>query len=238
MSSERVLSGVQGAPDLEQAQRQRHRLVVLLTLVTGCADATGFIALGGAFSSVMTGNMVLLGLSAGQGDADLAVTSGAAIASYIVGVLVGASVAGRARAEDPVWPSAVTRALMMELLVFAGFIVLWELTQGHRGQGGQLGLLAVAAGALGIQSSAVQRFGQPGLSSTYLTGTLTSLIGAVAARHSFVTMVPRLQVLGALIVGASAGAVVVLHIPRASPAVLIVPLVLAIVGSKRLGRSK
>ena len=44
----------------------------MLTFLTGCADAIGFLALGGAFASVMTGNMVLLGLSAGRGDADLA----------------------------------------------------------------------------------------------------------------------------------------------------------------------
>jgi len=67
---------------------------VILTFVTGCADATGFLALGGAFSSVMTGNMVLLGLSAGTADTKLATNSGLAIASYIVGVLVGARVAG------------------------------------------------------------------------------------------------------------------------------------------------
>jgi len=40
-------------------RRRRHALVVVLTFVTGSADATGFLALGGAFSSVMTGNMVL-----------------------------------------------------------------------------------------------------------------------------------------------------------------------------------
>lgn len=70
-------------------RRRRHALVVVLTFVTGSADATGFLALGGAFSSVMTGNMVLLGLSAGTASAALAINSGSAIASYIMGVLIG-----------------------------------------------------------------------------------------------------------------------------------------------------
>ena len=74
--------------------RRRQALVVVLTFVTGSADAMGFLALGGAFSSVMTGNMVLLGLSVGRADGELAVTSAAAIGSFIVGVLVGAHLAG------------------------------------------------------------------------------------------------------------------------------------------------
>ncbi len=49
-----------GRQDLDLVRR-RHRLVVALTFITGCADATGFLAHGGAFSSVMTGNMVLPG---------------------------------------------------------------------------------------------------------------------------------------------------------------------------------
>ena len=90
--------------------------MVLLTFVTGCADATGFLALGGAFSSVMTGNLVILGVSAGTADRALAVNSGGAIASYIVGVLVGSRIAGAPRPDDPLWPRAVNRALFAELL--------------------------------------------------------------------------------------------------------------------------
>jgi len=59
------MAAVPNTPALDTLRRRRHSLVVVLTFDTGCADATGFLALGGAFSSVMTGNMVLLGLSAG-----------------------------------------------------------------------------------------------------------------------------------------------------------------------------
>jgi uncharacterized membrane protein YoaK (UPF0700 family) len=205
-------------------RRRRHALVVALTFVTGCADAMGFLSLGGAFSSVMTGNMVLLGLSAGRADLALASTSAAAIASFVVGVLVGAHIAGVAKPGDPVWPTAVNQALGLEIVVFSVLLLVWELTLGGRSEHLQLGLLMLSAAALGLQSSAIQRFGVPGLSSTYLTGTLTALIGAIAARSPRAALLPKAEVLLALMTGAAVGAVVATHVPWLSPALLVVPL--------------
>jgi len=94
--------------------------------------------------------------------------------------------------------------------------------------------LMIAASALGIQSSAIQRFGVSGLSSTYLTGTLTTLIGAVAARCPRHTLLPSAQVLTALIAGAGVGALVVEHLPWLSPISVIVPLIAVTALSTRL----
>lgn len=219
---------------LEPLRRRRHTLVVVLTLLTGCADATGFLALGGAFSSVMTGNIVLLGLSAGHAEAALAINSGAAIISYIVGVLLGAHLAGTAESSDPVWPRQVTRALTMELVILLVLLLMWEMTMGHRSHTEARALLMLSAAALGTQGSAVQRFGVPGLSSTYLTGTLTTLVGAVAARKPRHTMLPSAQVLLALMAGAAVGALVVDQAPRFSPILLIMPLLSVLVASRNL----
>jgi len=208
--------------------------VVLLTFVTGCADATGFLALGGAFSSVMTGNLVILGVSAGTADRALAVNSGGAIASYIVGVLVGSRIAGAPRPDDPLWPRAVNRALFAELLAVGVFALGWEVTLTDRPRAVELGLLLIAAAALGIQSSAVQRFGVTGLSSTYLTGTLTALIGGVAARRPPSALLPSAKVLLALIAGAVVGAVVVRHVSLVLPILLAVPLGVVIAAGRRL----
>jgi uncharacterized membrane protein YoaK (UPF0700 family) len=212
--------------------RRRQALVVVLTFVTGAADAMGFLALGGAFSSVMTGNMVLLGLSVGRADGELALTSAAAIGSFVVGVLVGAHLAGVPKKGDPVWPRAVNRALLLEAVVFAVFTVVWATTVNL-----ELGLLMMSATALGIQSSAIQRFGVPGLSSTYLTGTLTALIGAVAARSPRTVLLPKAEILLALIVGACVGAVVSGHLPLLAPALLLTPLLGVIVVAARLSHT-
>jgi uncharacterized membrane protein YoaK (UPF0700 family) len=217
--------------------RRRQALVVVLTFVTGSADAMGFLALGGAFSSVMTGNMVLLGLSVGRADGELAVTSAAAIGSFIVGVLVGAHLAGVPEKGDPVWPRAVNRALLLEAAVFTAFTVVWETTGSSRSANLELGLLMMSATALGVQSSAIQRFGVSGLSSTYLTGTLTALIGAVAARSPRAVLLPKAEILLALITGACVGAVVSGHLPMLAPALLLIPLLGVIVMSSRLSHA-
>ena len=56
----------------------------------------------------------------------------------------------------------------------------WQITGARPEGGAQLFLLAVAAMAMGLQSGVVAVMGLAGVSTTYLTGTLTSLIGSVA----------------------------------------------------------
>lgn len=160
--------------------------------------------------------------------------SGCAIASFITGVLAGARLAGSAQPDDPVWPRRVTRALILELLVFVVFVVVWVVTLPSRSDQADLGLLMLSAAALGVQSSAIQRFGVPGLSSTYLTGTLTSLIAGVAARSPWRSLRPKVHVLLALMSGAAAGALVAVHLSAWSPVLLIVPLVFVIAVSSRM----
>lgn len=194
----------------------------------------GFIALGGAFSSVMTGNMVLLGVSTGSTNAQLAISSGSAIGAYIVGVLVGARVAGGATADDEVWPVSVTRTLVIELVALVGFLVVWELTLNGRSEALQLLLLMFLAAALGMQGSAVQRFGVSGLSSTYLTGTLTTLIAGVATRQPLEVLLRHAYVLLALIVGAAVGSVVVINVEPLTPVLVVAPLAFVVAASIRL----
>ena len=229
-------SAAASADVMDQLRRRRHRLVLLLTFVTGCADAVGVIALGGAFSSVMTGNMVLLGLSAGATDAALAISAASAIGAYAVGVLLGAQVAGVPSPDDPVWPASVTRALVLELASLVGFLVAWEVTLDQRPSDlRQLVLLMVLAAALGVQGSAVQRFGVPGLSSTYLTGTLTNLIGGIAARRPYRSLAASAYLLVALVVGSAVGALLVLQAPRSAPFVIVVPMA-AVIGLSMIAR--
>jgi uncharacterized membrane protein YoaK (UPF0700 family) len=52
--------------DPSAAKRYRDILLVVLTLTTGALDAVTFVRLGKVFSSVITGNLALLGIAAGQ----------------------------------------------------------------------------------------------------------------------------------------------------------------------------
>jgi uncharacterized membrane protein YoaK (UPF0700 family) len=204
--------------------RRRDALVVALAVTTGGTDAIGFIAMGGVFASVMTGNLVLLGVSVGHRNGSLAAHVGVALGGYIFGVVAGVIVAGRPDAERSTWPARVTAALVVELALIVGLTVGWELVGGHPVGDPQLLLLGVASMAMGVQSSAVRSLADPGLSSTYLTGTLTSLVGSVAAGDGLAGQRRNLAVIAAVVVGAAVGGVLVVEVPRAAPAVAVAAL--------------
>src|SRR5262249_33433366 len=148
----------------------------------------------------------------------LALHAGAAFAGYVLGALLGARVAGKATAEQPVWPRPITMALLFELAVFAVFAVWWELAGGHPSGSATYVLCGANALGLGIPSLAVLRFGIAGLSTTYLTGPLTEPVASLVRRQ---TPLParRIAILLAVVVGAGLGALLAINVPRAAPAV-------------------
>ena len=203
---------------------RRDALVVALAVATGGMDAIGFIAMGGVFASVMTGNLVLLGVSVGHRSGSLAAHVGVALAGYIVGVVAGAIVAGRPDRGRSTWPARVTAALLVEMALIIGVTIGWELVGGHPIGDPQLLLLGMAALAMGIQSSAVRALADPGLSSTYMTATLTNLVSAVAAGRGWAGQRRNVAVIAAVLVGAAAAGVLVVEVPRAAPVVSLAAL--------------
>ncbi|MHB8379066.1 MAG: YoaK family protein [Acidimicrobiales bacterium] len=213
--------------------RKRDALVVLLTLVTGSIDAIGFTRLGGVFTSVMTGNMVLLGVAAGKGDVSLALHTGIAFLGFVVGSLVGARVAGHAHEDDEIWPRPILNALLLELSVLFVFATWWEIAAAAPAGAPEYAMLSINAVALGVQSAATLRFGISGLSTTYLTGTLTQLLAGLAKRKDPLSGRSALILL-ALIGGAGLGAFVAVDAPRFAPLVPVGVLAFVIVGSDKM----
>jgi uncharacterized membrane protein YoaK (UPF0700 family) len=215
----------------EREKRVREALMVLLAVNSGATDAIGLLCLGGAFASVMTGNMVLLGVSVFRLDSSLAVRTVAAIVYFVAGCALGTRIAGRARPDDPVWPRSVTLALQIQFLAMAVYAIGWELTGGRPGGAMQVGLLLINALALGMQSSTVARFGVSGLSTTYLTGTLTTLVIHVASGRGLRNVQCSAQILGGLIGGAALGGILAVHLPPFAPAVQLVSVAVVILMS-------
>jgi uncharacterized membrane protein YoaK (UPF0700 family) len=88
----------------------------------------------------------------------------------------------------------------------------------------------VCAFALGIQSSAVRRFGVSGLSTTYLTGTLTTLVTELSSGGRLRDLALHLGLLIALVTGAVlVGLLQGLHAGRYAPIVQILPLAAVLV---------
>ena len=200
-----------------RATRLRQSLVVTLAVVSGATDAIGLLALGGAFTSVMTGNMVLLGVSASSGNGTRAASSGFAILAFCAGAALGARLAGTPRADDRIWPRAVTVGLAAEFVFVVAYAIGWWVTGGTPGPGVALPLLLCTAVALGIQSSTVQRFGVSGMSTTYLTGTLTTVVIRLATGRGVREVWHSIEILLGLIGGAAAGTGLVLLAPLVAP---------------------
>ncbi len=234
-------SATAAAPAPESSGRMttglRQGLVVVLAVVSGATDAIGLLALGGAFTSVMTGNLVILGVSASTAEGALAIASGGAIVAFCIGAWAGARLAGSARPGDSLWPRPVTLGLAVELVLLIGYGVGWWVTGGEPGPVLTQVLLFTLSCAMGIQSSTVQRFGVNGLSTTYLTGTLTTVVMKLASGRGLREVRGSLEILAGLVAGAAAGAALLELAPMAAPVLqvgcLAAVLLIAVVATLR-----
>ncbi|WP_460463052.1 YoaK family protein, partial [Arthrobacter pigmenti] len=183
-------------------------LVIFLTLGTGALDAIAILALGEAFASVMTGNLVLAGLAAGTWSSELLAHIGSAILGYIAGGAVGSFSVNKLRRqrEHSIWPPRVTAVLSAQFLLILALALWWFVGDGDFStSSAQVTVLFMAASAMGMQSAAIRAIGVT-VSTTYMTGALTTLVESVVTRRPFsATEKAALVGLLALITGAAAG---------------------------------
>ena len=200
------------------------------TYGSGAADVASFTRLGSVFTSVMTGNIVLLGLAVAQGSLTLASHTVVSIGGYIAGVAGGTWIAhgvkepdaGSGSGEAGVLPAHVTWVLLAELTLLAGFTAGWEVSGASPAGWAQFALLATLAAAMGVQSSAVNDMGLTQVSTTYLTGTLTGLVSSLVSRGQDTPHgLRRFGVLIGLVAGASLCG---LFVATAADAVPVLPL--------------
>lgn len=136
-------------------------------------DAISYLALGRVFTANMTGNTVLLGLALVQGEVVSIQNTLVALGGFLLGGVAGAWIAYRGPREEG-WPRGVTIALGVECVLLA-------LLANERASAGAFAVL-LAALAMGIQSAAARRLDVLGVATTFVTGTLTSLVSLIA-RH-------------------------------------------------------
>src|SRR5215831_2045483 len=68
-------------------------IAITLTFASGATNVASFTGLGGVFTSVMTGNIVLSGLAVAVGSVSLVSHTAVAIAGYVAGVALGTWIA-------------------------------------------------------------------------------------------------------------------------------------------------
>lgn len=191
------------------------RLLAVLAFAAGCLDVLCVARLGGLFSSVITGNLVQLGRGVAGPDGQLIVGAAIAVGAFAVGV-AAATVALRRQA--PGWRTRTSVVGAVEVLLLAGVAVGWLEGGGHPSAGLAIVLLALASLAMGVQSAVTLSVGVPGASTTYLTGTLATYVGAVVVRpYQVGTRVADVVRLVALLAGAVAGAFLLRYAPLWTP---------------------
>jgi uncharacterized membrane protein YoaK (UPF0700 family) len=179
---------------------------LVLVVVTGFVDAIGFTRLFGVFPANQTGNIVLFGISIGDGVTGDWWRPGLAMLAFALGVAVahrgGRRIAARSRR-----PALLT----IETLALATVAVLaGDVQQRHQLHGAtEVMVLTVAALAMGLQTVLLGRVAGISVSTTFETGALVRLTETVddftAIRTTDAGRRTAL-VLAAIVVGYAAGA--------------------------------
>lgn len=146
-----------------------------LALVGGYADATGFV-LARSFTGHITGNLVLVAVSAVALQWRLTLARLAAVVAFLAGVVLSLLLARLLAAYRSSTVLAVAMALEMLLIIGAYLALAGEVRAGTEI------FVVCLAGALGLQNGAFRRAVGINVHTTYITGMITSLMVAVDAR--------------------------------------------------------
>jgi uncharacterized membrane protein YoaK (UPF0700 family) len=151
------------------------RLVVIaLSFAGGTVDATAYLGLGHVFPANMTGNTVLMMIAVARGGSTELSRAAVALGAYCVGVALGTALLRHTSR----WPRTAVITLSAEGAILALTLACWAAF----GKGAHYGLIAGAAVAMGCQSAAVRASNVGGVSTTYVTGTLTTTVARVVER--------------------------------------------------------
>lgn len=150
--------------------RTRNLLLVLLSVSAGCVDAIAFLN-AGVFPANMTGNTVVLATSLlVHGPA--ALLSGIALGSFCAGAAAGAAIV---HSGERNWSPRVT----FSLGAGAALVVAASAAMAFLGKGIEIPVIVATSMAMGMQSAAVQQLGIAGVSTVFMTGTLTAAVSRV-----------------------------------------------------------
>ncbi len=206
-------------------------MAAALTFGTGAIDVVTLTHLGGVFASVMTGNLALMGLGVARADTGILTHTAIAVLSYVAGVALGTRIIGTREEVAAVWPRRVTVTLAVQLIVLIAFAIGWVITRAEPSGISQLVLLTAAAASMGMQSAAMRGLGAA-VATTYLTGTLTSLVASWLGKPGPRSDIAGVASLSAAVAGAACGGVALLTAPVVAPLLTLIPLIAVLATAK------
>lgn len=145
--------------------------LVLLAGVAGSIDVISYFQFH-TFTANMTGNTILLGLSIGEGKLASAMHSMTALLAFICGAFLGALVVEKKNKD---WLSNLIICVTAEGVFIAAFSALsFHHTKSLRDFILYVSIV-LSAVAMGMQSAAIRHLKIPGVVTTFITGTITSI---------------------------------------------------------------
>ena len=185
--------------------RRLSAMAIALSFAAGATDAFAFLQLGGIFTANMTGNLILVGLTQRPGYLTTLMLASIAIVVFAAAVYFSLRVA---RPEGPGRRGLVTvltTAFVAQLAVFIG----WILNPTAPTTIVLAVLVALSAVAMGGQTAVSRRVQtRSGITTTFVTGTLTNLMASFADRDPNDRGI-RTAVIFALVAGALYGSILV-----------------------------
>jgi uncharacterized membrane protein YoaK (UPF0700 family) len=165
------------------ASIERDVRLLILAASAGSADAWSYFGFH-AFVANMTGNTVLLALAVFQPHGDW-LHPVISLSSYAAGTMIGSLLTEKVQ-PGAVWSKAISWTLLLEALLLLAAEAGWTRIHLNISHSPNLEvLLGTVALAIGMQSSAMVRLKIPGIVTTYITGTWTTMLSGLVrlARH-------------------------------------------------------
>jgi uncharacterized membrane protein YoaK (UPF0700 family) len=182
-------------------------LLLILTVATGVVDAVSIIDLGRVFVANMTGNIVFIGFALAGAPGFSLAASLIALAGFLAGAGIGGWIVGRYGDHRG---RLLRNSIAVEFALLAGAALTAAIAGSPLDVAARDLAVALAALALGIQNAAVRKLAVPDLTTTVLTMTLTGIAADLRSRNVAV-VVRRVLAVTAMLLGALAGALLVLH---------------------------
>ncbi len=151
---------------------ERDIRLLILAASAGSADGWSYFGLGHAFVANMTGNTVLLGIAVFQNHGDL-LHPAISLFGYAAGAMLGSLFTANVQ-PGMLW----TKAISWTLTVEASLLIAAEAGWATHAVNLNL-LLGMVALAVGLQSGALVALKIPGVVTTYITGTWTTLLSGL-----------------------------------------------------------
>jgi len=205
------------------ADRWHGAVAIVLSFGSGATDAFAFLNLGGIFTAMMTGNLVIASLTQRPNYAETVLGATVSIASFALSVYLCLRVARKGAGRE-----RLVIVLAAAFLAQAGVLAGWALSS-SRPLMLMVTLISLSAAAMGAQTAVARRIeSRSGVTTTYVTGTITAFMAAFADRTKGGNVV-RAAVIPALVLGALSGSMLMRIDPTFGAALPLLPSAIGLV---------